>query len=236
MTRLKKPVEKDKAEAKVARLAARNERLEAENNELKLKLSNKINAVKKPVKQDNLVVIEAKIAALAAGNERLESEINQLKLSKSINVQRMGGRPEFQKNTHVHKPVLTTSLSESHKMPVIEAYKTNDCKDKFKTAPDLLNTVKVGKQLKQLLDTNNIDYYTFANNIIYSSKTVLNQLMSKPKSWADLNIKEKNMYRRMQKWTRATSGEVEELKRTMYTLQKLRSNIRSKTFCLNNNN
>jgi hypothetical protein len=139
-------------------------------------------------------------------------------------------------NTYVHKPALTTSLSWSQISTIGAENTTKDIKlNKLKTSSDSLNTAEVGRQLKQLLDTNNIDYYTFATNIIYSSKTVLNQLISKPKSWADLDLKEKNMYRRMHKWTRATSGEVEELKKSMLTqrmLQNLRANERWATLRL----
>jgi hypothetical protein len=222
--RVKQTSELDDALAKIAALAARNEHLEAENNELKLKLSNNIN-IKEPARQDNFSVIEAKIAALAANNERLESEVNQLKLSKSMPVESTLVQPEFNMNTYVHKPALTTSLSWSQISTIGVENTTNEFFDNFTIAYDYLNTEEVGRQLKQLLDAHCIDYYTFATSQLQVTKTGLNQLMLTPKNWTDLNEKERLIYRRMQKWTRATRGEIEELKQSLH-MKRLVQNAR----------
>jgi cell division protein FtsB len=212
MSRVKQTAELDDAQVKIAALAARNEHLEAENNELKLKLklSNSINSVKEPARQDNFAVIEAKIAALAANNERLESEVNQLKLSKSIPVECTccwsgfpidydEGETMIHTNTHVRKSVRKKSFSKYQESCLEDRKKMKSLNEKNDLTSDSLNIVEVGRQFKKLLDAYNIDYYTFAKSQLQTTKTVLNQLMSKPKSWADLTIKEKNKYRRMQK-------------------------------------
>jgi hypothetical protein len=198
-----------------------------------------INAIMSMVKTDvDKDDTEANMTALAARNQRLEAEITELKLklNNSINVELMGVRPEFCMDTQAHKSTWMTSLSESPKLTA-EEEKTKGFKDKSITASGTINTVKVGMQLKKLLDAHHIDYYTFAINKLFTTKAGLNQLMSTSKNWADLNEKEKKIYRRMQRWTKATRGEIEELKQRLsilHTLHKLRVKNINKTRRLKN--
>jgi hypothetical protein len=176
MSRVKQTAELDDAQVKIAALSARNQQLEAENKELKLKLSNRKNAIQCTSSWSKFPVVNAEDETMIDRNARFR-ELSLFSFSKK-------------------------ELSKS------------------------LNTVEVGGQLKQLLDTNKIDYYTFANNKLRTSKANLNQLMSKPKRWVDLNEKEKRLYRRMRKWTIATCDQVEELKKSMLTRHLLRKNWR----------
>jgi DNA-binding Xre family transcriptional regulator len=88
---------------------------------------------------------------------------------------------------------------------------------------DELNTVEVSRRMKELLTVYNIKYYYFAEVKLKTSKAHFEQLISAPRAWASLKKADRDLYRKMRKWTLATRCEFISLKETMQNWMRRRS-------------
>ncbi len=75
-----------------------------------------------------------------------------------------------------------------------------------------LNTIDLSKRIREVLQMHGISYTQFANRKLYIRKSYFLRLIGKPRRWTQLNNDEKEVFRKIEKWTRAEVDEFALLK------------------------
>jgi hypothetical protein len=75
-----------------------------------------------------------------------------------------------------------------------------------------LNAAELSKKIRELLCEHGIGFSDFANRKLYVTKSYFLRLIADSTEWEKLNRGDKDLFRRIQKWTRASREDFESLK------------------------